>query len=97
VGFIRAKETDRIAAVVTELRRLGIDADETADGFVVHPGVPRPAAVRTYDDHRMAMAFTVIGLAAPGVRIVDPGCVSKTYPDFFTDVERLRLDAQAAG
>lgn len=90
VGFIRTKESDRIAAVVTELNRLGIDAAPTDDGFIVHPGVPRPAAVRTYDDHRMAMAFTVIGLAAPGVQIVDPSCVAKTYPGFFTDVDLLR-------
>ena len=90
VGFIRAKETDRIAAVVTELQRLGVGATATHDGFVVHPAAPRPAAVRTYDDHRMAMAFTVVGLAAPGVVIVDPGCVAKTYPGFFEDVARLR-------
>ena len=89
VGFIRAKETDRIAAVVTELQRLGLSAEETADGFIVHPGTPRAAAVRTYEDHRMAMAFTVVGLGAPGVSIVDPGCVAKTYPGFFDEVARL--------
>lgn len=93
VGFIRAKETDRIAAVVTELKRLGIEATETNDGFVVHPGNPQPAEVHTYDDHRMAMAFTVVGLAAPGVTILDPGCVAKTYPGFFDDIETLRSGA----
>lgn len=97
VGFIRGKETDRIAAVVTELRRLGLSATETPDGFVVEPGVPRPAAIRTYDDHRMAMAFTLVGLVVPGVRICDPRCVGKTYPRFFEDVELLRTPPAGRG
>lgn len=97
VGFIRAKETDRIAAVVTELGRLGISATGTDDGFVVEPGTPQPAAIRTYDDHRMAMAFTVVGLAAPGVEICDPHCVDKTYPRFFDDVELLRAPPSGRG
>ena len=98
IGFIRAKESDRIAAVVTELRRLGVHASETPDGFRVEPADGplelREAAVRTYDDHRMAMAFTVLGLAAPGVHIVDPGCVDKTYPGFFDAVGGLRVASQ---
>lgn len=89
IGFIRRKETDRIAAVVTELRRCGIRADEEADGFVVHPGEPRPTTVRTYDDHRMAMSFALLGLRAPGIVIEDPGCVAKTYPGYFADLSRL--------
>jgi 3-phosphoshikimate 1-carboxyvinyltransferase len=83
IGFIRRKETDRVAAVVTELRRLGIRAEEEEDGFVVHPGLPQPADVETYDDHRMAMSFAVAGLVAPGIRIRNPACVSKTFPRFF--------------
>jgi 3-phosphoshikimate 1-carboxyvinyltransferase len=90
IGFIRAKETDRISAVVTELRRCGIDAEEEHDGFVVHPGAPRPATVRTYDDHRMAMSFALLGLRVPGIAIADPDCVGKTFPDFFDVLERLR-------
>jgi len=92
IGFIRSKETNRVAAVVTELRRLGIRAEEEADGFIVHPGVPKPAKIETYDDHRMAMSFAVLGLAAPGIEILDPGCVSKTFPDFFETLERLGYD-----
>ncbi len=89
IGFIRKKETDRVAAVVKELGKLGIVAHEEDDGFVVHPGVPQPGEVETYDDHRMAMSFAITGLAAPGIRIVGPGCVSKTFPNFFQMLERL--------
>ena len=91
IGFIRRKETNRVAAVVTELRRLGIRADEEPDGFIVHPGTPKPARIETYDDHRMAMSFAVIGLISPGIEILNPGCVSKTFPDFFETLERLRV------
>lgn len=90
IGFIRGKETDRIAAVVAELRRAGIEATEDEDGFTVHPGVPAPTRFRTYDDHRMAMSLSLLGLRAPGVEIEDPGCVAKTYPGFFTDLDALR-------
>lgn len=89
IGFIRAKETDRIAAVVTELRRLGIDAVEEPDGFMVHPGQPLPGVVHTYDDHRMAMSFAVLGLAHAGITIADPHCVAKTYPGFWQDLGRI--------
>jgi 3-phosphoshikimate 1-carboxyvinyltransferase len=90
IGFARGKETDRIAAVVAELSRLGIAAAETSDGFVVSPGRITPGVVRTYDDHRMAMSFAVLGLASGGVSIADPGCVAKTFPGFWTAVDRLR-------
>jgi 3-phosphoshikimate 1-carboxyvinyltransferase len=92
IGNVRFKETDRIAAVVAELQRCGIDAGETADGFVVHPGEPRPTVVQTYDDHRMAMSFALLGLRAPGIAIADPGCVAKTFPDYFAVLESLRSD-----
>ncbi len=83
IGFIRGKETDRIAAVVAELRRCGIDAEELPDGLRVHPGVPRGATVQTYDDHRMAMSFALLGLRTPGLSIADPGCVAKTFPGYW--------------
>jgi 3-phosphoshikimate 1-carboxyvinyltransferase len=91
IGFIRRKETDRIAAVVTELGRLGIEAREEPDGFVVEPGTPRPGRVRTYDDHRMAMSFALLGLVVPGIEIDDPGCVAKTFPAYFEVLDRLRV------
>jgi 3-phosphoshikimate 1-carboxyvinyltransferase len=90
ISFIRGKETDRIHAVATELRRCGIAAEEEPDGLVVHPGQARPTRVATYDDHRMAMAFALLGLTVDGIEIADPECVAKTYPGFFDDLERLR-------
>jgi len=90
VGFIRGKETDRVAAVVAELRRLGIEAVEEPDGFVVHPGPMRSGTVQTYDDHRMAMAFAVAGLRVAGIKIADPGCVAKTFPGFWRLLDELR-------
>lgn len=92
IGFIRGKETDRIGAVVAELRRLGIDAVEEADGFVVRPGPMHGGIVETYLDHRMAMAFAVAGLRTEGVRIADPGCVAKTFPGYWVLLDELRGD-----
>ncbi len=89
VGHIRHKETDRIAAVATELRRLGIRVDEREDGLTIYPGTMHAATIHTYDDHRMAMSFALIGLRQPGVTISDPECTSKTYPNFFSDLDRL--------
>ncbi len=90
IGFVRGKETDRIGSVVAELRRCGIEAAEADDGFVVQPGEPRPARIRTYDDHRMAMSFALLGLRAPGIEILDPHCVEKTFPGYFDALEQLR-------
>lgn len=90
IGFIEFKETKRVTAVVTQLRRLGIEASIDDDGFTVNPGTPRPGTVETYDDHRMAMSFALLGLRNPGIAIADPGCVAKTFPNFFEVLDRLR-------
>ncbi len=90
VGHIRHKETDRLAALATELCRLGAAVEERADGLTITPGPLRGAAVETYNDHRMAMSLAVVGLRVPGVVIGEPGCVAKTYPRFFDDLEKLR-------
>lgn len=90
IGFIRSKESDRIAAVVTELRRCGITADEKPDGLIVQPGVPHGATVETYGDHRIAMSFALLGLVTPGIVITDPDCVAKTFPDYWTRLDGLR-------
>jgi len=96
VGFIRGHETDRIAAVVRELRRCGIDASEEDDGFVVRPGEPRPARIETYDDHRMAMSFALLGLRAAGITIADPDCVAKTFPAYWRELDALRSPGEPA-
>jgi 3-phosphoshikimate 1-carboxyvinyltransferase len=90
IGFIRGKESDRVGVVVTELRRLGVDAVEEPDGFTIHPGDVGPATVQTYDDHRMAMSFALAGLRAPGIQIADPGCVAKTFPGYWDLLDELR-------
>ena len=91
IASARMKETDRIAAVCAELQRLGVRVDEHEDGMTIYPADEiKPAVVRTYKDHRMAMAFSLIGLRVPGIEIEDPGCVSKTFPNFYEVLERLR-------
>ncbi len=91
IASSRLKETDRISAQVAELKRLGVRGEEHADGMTIHPCAQfTPALIRTYNDHRMAMAFSLLGLRAPGVVIENPGCVSKTFPDFFETLEGLR-------
>ncbi len=90
IGFIRGKETDRIGNVVTELRRCGIQADEEADGLVVHPGTPQPAIVETYHDHRMAMSFALLGLRAEGIRIAIPPASPRPFPAYWDTLARLR-------
>ncbi len=90
IGFIARKETDRIRAVVEQLSARGIEAHRIDDGFVIHPGTPRPGVVATYDDHRMAMSFALLGLVHPGIEIADPHCVAKTFPDYFAVLDRLR-------
>jgi 3-phosphoshikimate 1-carboxyvinyltransferase len=90
IGFIRRKETDRIAAVATELGRCGITVHDDGDGWTIHPGAPQPAVVQTYEDHRMAMSFALLGLRAAGIEIADPGCVAKTFPGYFDLLEQLR-------
>jgi 3-phosphoshikimate 1-carboxyvinyltransferase len=90
IGFIRAKETDRVGAVVKELQKLGIDAVEEPDGMTVKPGVPKAGQVSTYHDHRMAMSFALLGLKHEGIEILDPSCTSKTFPTYFKVLDGLR-------
>jgi 3-phosphoshikimate 1-carboxyvinyltransferase len=95
VAHIRGKETDRITAVAAELSRLGVAVEERPDGLTIEPTHElRPALVQTYDDHRIAMRFAVAGLAAPGVAVANPGCVTKTYPGFWRDLEEATASAR---
>lgn len=93
IASARVKETDRIAAVCAELTRLGVNVQEHPDGMTIYPlqlSTFRPSAIKTYNDHRMAMAFSLIGLRLPGITIENPSCVSKTFPDFFEVLDKLR-------
>ena len=91
VAHNRFKETDRIGDLAIELRKLGATVDEHEDGMTITPptnGV-RPATLETYHDHRMAMSLSLAGLVADGVRVLDPSCTGKTYPEYFADLEKL--------
>ena len=90
VAHTRLQETDRLSAVAAELHRLGITTHQTSSSIRIIPNTPQPAVVRTYGDHRIAMAFAVTGLVVPGIGIQAPGCVTKTFPDFFGRLEELR-------
>jgi len=86
VAHIRDKETDRIGDLVRELRRLGGDVVEHADGLTIRPTRLSGTRIRTYDDHRMAMSLALAGLRVPGVLIHDPGCVAKTFPGYWSSL-----------
>jgi 3-phosphoshikimate 1-carboxyvinyltransferase len=91
IGFVKGKESDRIGGPLRELRRCGVDGEEIDGGMIVRPsGRPTAATFDTYDDHRMAMAFALVGLVVPGVAVRDPGCVAKTFPGYFDALEQLR-------
>ena len=83
IGNVRLKESDRIAAVEENLGRTGVKTESGPDWLRVFPGTPRGASIDPHDDHRIAMAFSVLGLRVPGIVIEDPGCVAKTCPTFF--------------
>ncbi len=89
IANVRVKESDRIAAVVTEARKLGARVDELPDGMIIHPAPLHGAVIETYDDHRVAMSFAVVGLRQPGIVITNPACVAKTYPTFFDELARF--------
>ena len=90
VAHTRLQETDRLRAVATELDRLGIETQTTPSSIRIIPGEVRSGVIRTYGDHRMAMAFAITGLVVSGIRIQDPGCVTKTFPGYFGALESLR-------
>lgn len=89
IEHTRWQETDRIHAMGTELRKLGVPVVEHRDGLEISPAAITPAAIDTYEDHRVAMAFSLIGLKVPGIQINNPECVAKTFPHYFEVLERL--------
>jgi 3-phosphoshikimate 1-carboxyvinyltransferase len=90
VSHIRYQESDRIHAIVTELNRMGIDASETKEEIIIIPGSPKPAQIETYEDHRMAMAFALVGLRAKGIEINNPQCCAKTFENYFEVLDSLK-------
>jgi 3-phosphoshikimate 1-carboxyvinyltransferase len=90
VAHIRHKETDRLSALVTELRKVGAIIEEHPDGLTIHPRPLHGATLDTYDDHRMAMSLSLIGLKIPGIFIRNPNCVAKTFPSYWHTLENLR-------
>lgn len=92
VAHMRHKETDRIAALATELKRIGQKVKENPDGLTITPAKIKPATIETYDDHRMAMSFAIAALKAPKIVISNPECTAKTYPRFFEDLAALVND-----
>lgn len=91
IASARVKETDRVHATCAELSRLGVQVEEHEDGMTIHPcKIFQPANIQTYNDHRMAMAFSLIGLRVDGVSIENPACVSKTFPNYFEVLDSLR-------
>lgn len=89
IGHIRFQESDRISAIAAELSRMGIRCQERQDQITVYPGVVQPSTVKTYDDHRMAMGFSLIGLRSPGIRIQNPGCCRKTFEGYFDVLDHI--------
>ena len=84
------KETDRIAAMAAELRKVGAEVRESNDSITITPPETLQAAtIETYNDHRMAMCFSLVSLGGVQVKIMDPACVNKTYPQYFEDFEKF--------
>ena len=91
IANLRVKETDRLRALATELRKIGAAVTELPDGLRIagNPAALHGAEIDTYDDHRMAMCFGMAGARLPGIRIREPGCVAKTYPGFWDDLQHI--------
>jgi 3-phosphoshikimate 1-carboxyvinyltransferase len=89
VPHLRAKESNRLAALAAELKKMGVRAEEKSDGLVIDGNTPHGAVIETYRDHRIAMSFAVLGLAVPGIRIEDKACVGKSFPGFWAELEKL--------
>ena len=89
IGHIRLQESDRLSAIATELGKLGIQCEEGPDSITIHPGQVTAGSVDTYEDHRMAMGFSLIGLRAEGICINDPDCCKKTFENYFQVLDNL--------
>ncbi len=95
VAFIAQKESDRVTALITELRKIGVRAEKTETGMVIYPGEVQKGTIHTYDDHRIAMAFSILGLVVPEITLDSPQCVAKTFPSFFDVLDQVRVAGDA--
>ena len=93
IAHIRKQESDRIHAIVSNLRRAGISCEEYPDGVRIKPGQPKRCRIETFEDHRVAMAFAVMGLGAEGIVIENPGCCRKTFENYFEILDRLTQES----
>ena len=89
VAHLRFKESDRIAALVNELNKIGVSAKEREDGMIIEGGTPHSAEIETYNDHRIAMSFAVAGLVVAEIKIKNPDCVNKSFPGFWGELKKL--------
>jgi len=89
VAHLRIKESNRLAAMATELNRIGIEAEELPDGLMVKGGRPVAASIKTYNDHRIAMSFAIAGLLIRGIEISDKKCVDKSFPGFWKELKKI--------
>lgn len=89
VGHIRGQECNRMAAIVNELNRVGVSCIEEGDNLKIMPGIVHGAAIETYDDHRVAMALSLLGIRTDGIRIINPECCSKTFENYFEVLEEI--------
>jgi len=92
IGHIRLQECDRLHAIATELTRLGITCKEEESAITIYPGTPKAGVVQTYDDHRIAMSFALIGLKTEGIEIANPMCCKKTFEEYFDVLDQLCAD-----
>lgn len=89
IGHIRFQESDRLTAIATELGKMGIRCEQTRDSLTIHPGTPKPSLVNTYEDHRIAMGFSLVGLRSAGIVIDNPGCCRKTFENYFEVLDEV--------
>ena len=89
VAHLRIKESNRLAAMVAGLTRIGIEAEELPDGLMINGGRPEASSIHTYNDHRIAMSFAIAGLAVPGIEISDKKCVDKSFPGFWKELNKI--------
>jgi 3-phosphoshikimate 1-carboxyvinyltransferase len=97
LGRLRVQECERVKALRTELTKCGARVEESGDTLTVHPGPLHGAEIETYNDHRVAMCFGMLGLRVPGMRLVKPACVRKTFPNFFAKLAQLGTVIKDAG